>query len=170
MALSGDGQRFTSFVLNLTERRQLEARLLRSQKLESLGLIAGGVAHDFNNLLATIMGNSGMALDAVAADHPAFRPLSEVVRASRLAAELTQQVLAYSGRAHLAILPVDLSIAVREIAGLLQTTISKKINLRFHLADRLPFVDADEGQIQQVIMNLVINASDAIGERPARLS
>jgi len=162
VASGGDAERFTCFVLNLSERKQLEARLLRAHKLESLGLIAGGVAHDFNNLLATIMGNTTLALDAISTAHPAFRPLTEVVTASRLAAELTQQVLAYSGRANFAVLPVDLSVAVREIGGLLQTTISKKIDLRFNLANRLPLIDADEGQIQQVIMNLVINASDAI--------
>jgi signal transduction histidine kinase/FixJ family two-component response regulator len=163
---SGD---FTCFVLNLGERKQLEARLLRSQKLESLGLIAGGVAHDFNNLLSTILGNAGVSLEAVPVEHPAFRPLTEVVIASRLASELTQQMLAYSGRAHFAIRPVDLSIAVDEIASLLQTTISKKISLRFELATGLPFIDADEGQLQQVVMNLVINASDAIGEKPGEI-
>jgi PAS domain S-box-containing protein len=165
VASGGDAERFTCSVLNLSDRKQVEARLLRAHKIESLGLIAGGVAHDFNNLLA-IMGNTSIALDAISTAHPAFRPLTEVLTASRLAAELTQQVLAYSGRANFAILPVDLSVAVREIGGLLQTTISKKIDLRFNLPNRLPFIDADEGQIQQVIMNLVINASDAIGERP----
>jgi len=169
VASGGDPERFTCFVLNLSERKQLEARLLRAHKLESVGLIAGGVAHDFNNLLATIMGNTTLALDAISNSHPAYRPLTEVVTASRLAADLTQQVLAYSGRANFAILPVDLSVAVREIGSLLQTTISKKIDLRFNLANRLPFIDADEGQIQQVIMNLVINASDAIGEQPGNI-
>ncbi len=164
-----DSEDFTCFVLNLTERKQLEARLLRSQKLESLGLIAGGVAHDFNNLLATIMGNTSLSLDAMPIEHPAFRPLTEVVIASRLASELTEQMLAYSGRAHFAIRPIDLSDAVREIGSLLQTTISKKINLRFKLASGLPFIEADEGQLQQVIMNLVINASDAIGEQAGEI-
>ena len=161
---------FLCFVLNISERRQMEERLLRSQKLESLGLIAGGVAHDFNNLLATIMGNGSLCLDAISREHPAFKPLSEIVLASRRASDLTQQVLAYSGRANFQIRPVDLSIAVREIGSLLETTISKKINLKFHLASGLPFIDADEGQLQQVIMNLVINASDAIGEQPGTIA
>ncbi|HVW84322.1 MAG TPA: ATP-binding protein [Bryobacteraceae bacterium] len=168
--LNDPGERsFTCFVLNIGERKQTEARLMRSQKLESLGIIAGGVAHDFNNLLATIMGNAGLSLDAIPRDHPAFRPLSEVVIASRRASDLTQQVLAYSGRAAFSIRPVDLSAAVREIGSLLDTTISKKIGLEFDLAEDLPFIEADEGQLQQVIMNLVINASDAIGEQSGEI-
>jgi nitrogen-specific signal transduction histidine kinase/FixJ family two-component response regulator len=169
VASKAGSEDFTCFVLSLADRKELEARLLRSQKLESLGLIAGGVAHDFNNLLTTILGNAGAALDAVQIDHPAFRPLTELVNASRVASELTQQVLAYSGHAQSVIRTVDLSTAVDEIGSLLGTTISKKINLRFNLAGGLPFIDADEGQIQQVIMNLVINASDAIGERAGEI-
>ncbi|MDP9169602.1 MAG: ATP-binding protein [Acidobacteriota bacterium] len=164
-----DHDSFICFVLNISERRQMEARLLRSQKLESLGLIAGGVAHDFNNLLATIMGNASLSLDAISREHPAYHPLNEVVIASKRASDLTQQVLAYSGRAHIAIKAVDLSMAVREIGSLLETTISKKIELKFELADRLPTIDGDEGQLQQVIMNLVINASDAIGEKEGQI-
>jgi PAS domain S-box-containing protein len=157
---------FICFVLNISERKQMESRLLRSQKLESLGLIAGGVAHDFNNLLATIMGNAGLSLDAISREHPAFHPLNEVVIASRRASDLTQQMLAYSGRAHIVIKAVDLSMTVREIGSLLETTISKKIVLKFELAGGLPTIDGDESQLQQIIMNLVINASDAIGEQP----
>ncbi len=166
---TGSTDSFICFLLDISERKQMESRLLRSQKLESLGLIAGGVAHDFNNLLATIMGNASLCLDAVSREHPAFHPLSEVVVASRRASDLTQQVLAYSGRASFALKSVDLSMAVREIGSLLETTISKKIELTFDLAAGLPDIDGDEGQLQQVIMNLVINASDAIGEQPGEI-
>jgi PAS domain S-box-containing protein len=160
---------YLCFVLNISERKQMEERLLRSQKLDSLGLISGGVAHDFNNLLATILGNSSLASDAISREHPAFRPLCEVQIASRRASELTQQMLAYAGRASISIRPVDVSTTVREIGSLLETTISKKAQLHLDLARELPFVDGDEGQLQQIVMNLVINASEAIGENPGEI-
>jgi PAS domain S-box-containing protein len=160
---------YLCFVLNISERKQIEEKLLRSQKLESLGMISGGVAHDFNNLLATILGNSSLACDALSREHPAFRPICEVQIASRRASELTQQMLAYAGRASISIRPVDVSTTIREIGSLLETTISKKVRLQFDLAPSLPFVDGDDGQLQQIIMNLVINASEAIGENPGEI-
>jgi signal transduction histidine kinase/ActR/RegA family two-component response regulator len=169
VSAQGSPDSFILLALNLSERRELESRLLRAQKLESLGLIGGGVAHDFNNLLATIMGNASMSLEALSRDHPAYRPLSEVLVATRRATDLTQQMLAYCGRAQVQVEPMDLSALVREIGSLLETTISKKISLRFDLAIGLPCIDADAGQIQQVVMNLVINASDAIGENPGEI-
>jgi signal transduction histidine kinase/CheY-like chemotaxis protein len=160
---------FLAFVQNASERRQLEGRLLRAQKLESLGLIAGGVAHDFNNMLAAIMGNAGMSLEALSPGHPAYRHMNEVLVASRRASNLTQQMLAYCGRASVQVEPLDLSVTVREIGSLLRTTISKKIELTFQLAAELPSINADPGQVQQVVMNLVINASDAIGEQAGEI-
>jgi signal transduction histidine kinase/ActR/RegA family two-component response regulator len=160
---------FTCIVLNVSERNHLEARLLTSQKLESLGMIASGMAHDVNNMLGTIMGNASLALDAMDSEHPALRPVNEVVIASRRASDLTQQVLRHSCSANHDVRAVDLSAAVREIGSLLETTISKKITLRFELAAGLPFIDAVESELQQVIMNLVINASDAIWENPGEI-
>ena len=181
-ARAGDGDKTTGgsnedpprseylcFVLNISDRKQIEEKLLRSQKLESLGMISGGVAHDFNNLLATILGNSSLACDALSREHPAFRPICEVQIASRRASELTQQMLAYAGRASISIRPVDVSTTIREIGSLLETTISKKVRLQFDLAPSLPFIDGDDGQLQQIIMNLVINASEAIGENPGEI-
>jgi signal transduction histidine kinase/CheY-like chemotaxis protein len=160
---------FLAFVQNASERRQLEGRLLRAQKLESLGLIAGGVAHDFNNMLATITGNAGMSLEALSLGHPAYRHMNEVLVASRRASNLTQQMLAYCGRASVQVEALDLSATVREIGSLLRTTISKKIELTFQMAADLPSINADPGQVQQVVMNLVINASDAIGEQAGEI-
>ena len=120
-------------MLNISERKQIEEKLLRSQKLESLGMISGGVAHDFNNLLATILGNSSLACDALSREHPAFRPICEVQIASRRASELTQQMPPTRARQH-SIRPVDVSTTIREIGSLLETTISKKIRLHFDLA------------------------------------
>lgn len=170
VSAQGDPSWYVLLALNLTQRAELEARLLRAQKLESLGLIGGGLAHDINNLLATIMGNASLSLEALARDHPAYRTLGEVLVASRRASELTQQMLAYCGRATVRIQPVDVSGMVREIGSLLETTISKKIDLKLDLAPGLPCIEAEPGQIQQVVMNLVINASDAIGEQPGEIA
>ncbi len=151
VSAQGNPDSFILIALNLTERRELEARLLRAQKMESLGLIGGGVAHDFNNLLATIMGNASMAIEALAREHPAYRPVNEIMIASRHASDLTQQMLTYCGRANVQVKPIDLSALVREIGTLLETTISKKIVLTFDLSAGLPFIDADPGQVQQVV-------------------
>ncbi|MDQ2901781.1 MAG: response regulator, partial [Acidobacteriota bacterium] len=161
---NAEGCTCVCFVLDLTERKQLESRLLHAQKLESLGLLTGGVAHDFNNMLASMMGNASLSLDALSPSHPAYRTLAEVVLASRRASDLTQQLLAYSGRAPFVVKPVDLTQLVGEISKLVEAVMSKKIDLRINLARDLPWVLADSAQMQQVIMNLVINASEAIDE------
>ncbi len=157
---------YVCFVLDLTERKQLELRLLHSQKLESLGLLAGAIAHDFNNMLAAMMGNASLSLDTLSPSHPAYPTLAEVVLASRRASDLTQQLLAYSGRGRFVVKPIALTQLVAEVSKLVEAVMSKKIDLRMNLAHDIPCVDADSAQIQQVIMNLVINASEAIDENP----
>jgi signal transduction histidine kinase/CheY-like chemotaxis protein len=148
-----------------TEAAQLERQLLQAQKLESLGLLAGGVAHDFNNLLTGILGNAHLALGELGSSHPARACLEDVIQASELAARLTGQMLAYSGRGRLDVRAVDLSREVRAIRALLQSSISKNVQLVVDLDDALPPVEADPAQVQQVILNLVINAAEAIGDR-----
>jgi two-component system, cell cycle sensor histidine kinase and response regulator CckA len=147
------------------EREQLQVQLLEVQKLESLGLLAGGIAHDFNNFLTAILGGASTALLSLPAEHPARRDIDNVVTAARRAADLTRQMLAYSGKGYFEIKPLDLSSHVRELATLLETTISKLVQLRLELADGLPAIEADVAQVQQVVMNLVINAAEAIGEQ-----
>ncbi len=148
-----------------TEAARLEQQLLQSQKLESLGLLAGGVAHDFNNLLTGILGNAHLALEALDSSHGARECLEGVIRASELAARLTGQMLAYSGRGRLDVRAVDLSREVRAIHALLQSSLSKNAQIVLELRDDLPATEADPAQVQQVILNLVINAGEAIGER-----
>ena len=148
---------------NVTERKRLEEQLRHTQKLESLGVLAGGVAHDFNNLLTGIMGNASLALESVSSYHPARGLLRDVVKASERAANLTRQLLAYAGKGRFIIEPIDVSALVREISSLIQTSISKNVQVRLELRDDLPLVEADAGQIQQVVMNLVINGAEAIG-------
>ncbi len=146
------------------ERRQFEAQLRQSQKLESLGLLAGGIAHDFNNLLTAILGHADLAQAGLPADSPLRGHIDEINTASRRAADLAGQMLAYSGRAQLAIKPVRLSKVVHELGQLLEASVSKKAPLTYRLAENLPVIEADATQLRQVVMNLIINASEAIGD------
>jgi signal transduction histidine kinase len=147
------------------ERRRLEVQMLQTQKLESLGVLAGGIAHDFNNLLTSVIGYCDLARGEVAGNTSAREFLDEAVTGARRAAELTQQMLAYSGKGTLVVGPVQLSALVTDITRLLEVSISKKCVLRYNLMENLPTCRGDATQLRQVIMNLIINASDAIGER-----
>ena len=147
---------------NVTERKQLEEQLRHTQKLESLGVLAGGVAHDFNNLLTGILGNASLALETVSSHHPARGLIRDVVSASERASHLTRQLLAYAGKGRFVIEPLNLSGLVREISSLIQTSIPRNVQLRLELPHDVPLIQADASQIQQVVMNLVINGAEAI--------
>ncbi|MEX2263168.1 MAG: PAS domain S-box protein [Bryobacteraceae bacterium] len=149
---------------DVTERKRSEEEALQTQKLESLGVLAGGIAHDFNNLLVGILGNASLVQDSLRDGDGNRELLDQVVNASERAADLTRQLLAYSGKGQFVIVPVAISHLVREIGSLIRTSLPKKVELRLNLDDDLPAVEADAGQIQQVIMNLVINGAEAIGE------
>jgi PAS domain S-box-containing protein len=149
---------------NITERRAMEAAVRQTQKLESLGVLAGGIAHDFNNLLTAILGNLGLASLQVSEDHPIQRFLDKAKTTSLRAAELTRQMLAYAGKGVFTVKPLDLSQVAEEITNLLEVSISKRVRLQFGFSRGLPCINADPAQIQQVVMNLVTNASEAIGE------
>ncbi|HEY3164451.1 MAG TPA: response regulator [Candidatus Limnocylindrales bacterium] len=151
-------------------RRAIEAKVLEVQKLESLGVLAGGIAHDFNNLLVAIMGNAGLALLDLPEDSPARASIIDVEVASRRAGELARQMLAYSGRSRFVIEPIELSELVRELLTLLQVSIGKRVILRLNLSPSPVVVDADAAQLRQVVMNLVINAADAIGDRSGNVT
>jgi len=146
------------------ERGRLEAQMRHAQKLESLGVLAGGIAHDFNNLLAGILGFADIALHDAGPESPSCDSLERVIACAKQAAELTRQLLAYSGKGRFLSEAVDLSRLIRDTAHLLQVSASTKATLRYQLADDLPAVEADPSQIQQVLMNLVTNASEALGE------
>jgi PAS domain S-box-containing protein len=141
-----------------------EAQSRHVQKLESIGVLAGGIAHDFNNLLHVVLGNADIALSNLTAGSPARGPLEEVVRATLRAADLTRQLLAYSGKGAFVVRHLDLSTEVREMATLLRTSIAKQATLAWELASNLPAVSADPTQIRQIVMNLITNASDSLGE------
>jgi signal transduction histidine kinase len=146
------------------ERRQLEAQVLHAQKLESLGVLAGGIAHDFNNLLTSVLGHAGLALEVLPAESVACGYVQSIEIAALRAAELTQQMLAYSGKGRFVIQSLCLSGVVEEMAGLLRSVISKRAELRFDFAAELPPIEADPAQIRQVVMNLLTNAAESFGE------
>ncbi len=147
------------------DRLEMERRLLHAQKLESLGVLAGGIAHDFNNLLMAILGYADLALLEVSPVSPARSSLEEIINASHRAADLCRQMLAYSGRGRFVIERLKIGEVVQEMTHMLKTCISKKVLLNLDLAKDVPAIDGDPGQIRQVLMNLVINASEAIGEK-----
>jgi PAS domain S-box-containing protein len=168
---SGPVRRIAGAVQDITERKQaeqkqreIEAQMQQAQKLESLGVLAGGIAHDFNNLLTAILGHANLALMDLPPESPACESLREIDKASGRAAELCRQMLAYAGKGHFVVEPVNLSRLVEELTRLLHVSISKKVLLRCQLAEELPAVDADPAQVRQLAMNLVINAADAIGD------
>jgi len=145
--------------------RRLEAQMLHVQKLESLGVLAGGIAHDFNNILMAVLGNADLALARLAPESPARDNLQNIEQAARRAADLARQMLAYSGKGRFVIESLNLTAVVEEMTHMLEVSISKKAVMRFNFSPGLPSIEADATQIRQVLMNLVINASEAIGEQ-----
>jgi PAS domain S-box-containing protein len=165
-------QLITLILRDSSERRRAEderlkflSQIQQTQKLESLGVLAGGIAHDFNNLLMAVLGHADLALDALPAASDARDDLAEIRRAAQRATELCKQMLAYSGKGRFVIQPVELQKVVEEMLHMLRVSISKNAILKLNFAANLPSVDADASQLRQVVMNLVVNASEAIGER-----
>jgi PAS domain S-box-containing protein len=151
-------------ITDITGRRRQEQAQLQSQKLESLGVLAGGIAHDFNNLLTAILGNISLTQLCLSKVSPAWPYLEKMELTVHRATNLTRQMLAYCGLGRFTVGPLDLNQAVEEMSHLLSVSISKKVALRYHLQAGLPILMGEVSQIQQVVMNLVTNASEAIGD------
>ncbi len=151
------------------EKLSFERKLLETQRLESLGVLAGGVAHDFNNLLTAMLGNATLAREALPPGGAGAEHLRHIEEAARRAADLCQQMLAYAGRNELRAQRLDVGELVRSTTALLRVSIRRNTRLELQLGEHLPAVRADPAQLQQIVMNLVINAADAIGERPGRI-
>ncbi len=152
------------------DRETLDKQLQHTQKLESLGVLAGGIAHDFANILLAVLGNASLALEDLPLASPVRSNLEQIEQSARRATTLCKQMLAYSGKGHFVVRPLDLSGIVEEMGQMLQVSISKKAVLRYDLARNLPPVEGDSSQISQVVMNLITNASDAIGDRSGVIS
>jgi PAS domain S-box-containing protein len=148
-----------------SEKLIVERRLLEGQKLESIGVLAGGIAHDFNNLLTGIIGNANLAALEIPKNSSVQQNLKQIENASQRAAELCQQMLAYAGKGRFIIQRIDLGPLVDSTVPLLRASISKRATLRFQLQPDLPPIMADPTQVRQIVMNLVINASEALGEQ-----
>ncbi len=144
-------------------RLKLERQMQHTQKLESLGVLAGGIAHDFNNLLVGILGNVELARDDLSSASPVLSCLTGIETAAKRAADLARQMLAYSGRGRFQIQDLDVNELVEEMSRLLMVSRSKNVVLKYNFSPNLPAVRADATQMRQIIMNLVTNASEAIG-------
>jgi PAS domain S-box-containing protein len=152
------------------QRREFEERMQQTQKLEGLGAMAGGIAHDFNNLLTPILGNASLALVDLPGNSPARERIEKIRKAALRAAALTNQMLAYRGAGPVAIAPLDLSRLVREMAQLLESSISGQTTVVYRLEANLPLIEADDAQLSQVVMNLLTNAVEAVGEGEGRIA
>jgi len=162
---------------NITDRVQaerkrynLERKIQEAQRLESLGLLAGGIAHDFNNILNAILGYLELSSQDLPEDSPVQNRLERAGKACQAAADLCRQMLAFSGRERFLVKPLDLNEVLTEIARMLEVSVSKKATLLVQLAPSLPFIKADTSQLQQVIMNLVVNASEALGTQSGTIT
>ena len=152
------------------DRKHLEEQIQHAQKLESLGVLAGGIAHDFNNLLVGILGNADLALMDMPESTSARAWVEAIRNAGLRASELTNQMLAYSGKGQFVIENVNLNILIQDMVNLVRASISKSAVLSFNLSPTLPPMEGDSSQIRQIVMNLIINASDALGEKSGAIS
>ena len=164
----GNAEDISRRVESERERKRFEAGVQQAQKLESLGVLAGGIAHDFNNVLASILGFAEIAQASLPPDSDAAEPVTQIRRGIESASELTDQMLAYAGKVRFDVRPMDLSAVIEDTSRLLQLSVSKRCRLDLDLDRSLPECRGDVGQLKQVIMNLIINASEALyghGER-----
>ncbi len=150
------------YVRDISERKLLEERFIQAQKMESIGLLAGGIAHDFNNILGGILGYASWMKTNISHDHPFFRPVDTIEKSASRAAELTAQLLAFARGGKYDIRPSSLNSVISESLRILTGTLDKSIAIETSLDDSLPTVEIDVGQIQQVLMNLCVNARDAM--------
>jgi CheY-like chemotaxis protein len=141
----------------------MEEKLREMQRLESLGRLAGGIAHDFNNALTVVLGNARLAQAELPPDHPGAAHLARIHSAAEYAAGLTEQILAYAGKAAVDPVPLDVSTVVNDTLELLRASVGSDVSIETHLPAGLPLVEGDLTQMRQVLVNLVINASEALG-------
>jgi len=151
------------------ERRRHEAERQYAQKLESLGVLAGGIAHDFNNLLMSIVARAGLALRSLPSDAPAREHLRIIEKSGLRGGELANQMLTFAGQTKLAFHPIDLQQFLKESKPFLRSTVSKRITITFDMATTLPSIHGDRSQLRQLLMNIVTNAAEAIGDQDGKI-
>lgn len=170
----GEEKGYLASLRDITSRKREEAERKRNemqmQKLESLGVLAGGIAHDFNNLLMTIVAHAGLAAKRMPLDSPERAHLLKIEQVALRGGELANQMLTYAGRGKPLIQPLHISQCIQEMRDLLSASISKGVALVYDLAFPLPLVKGDPAQLRQVVLNLIINASEAIGEKPGTIT
>ena len=174
---SGNIDGMVATVENITEkikaeeqRRKLEAQIQYSQKLESLGVLAGGIAHDFNNLLTGVLGNANLALMEILPDSPAQETIKQIEKSAMRAAELCKQMLIYTGRTPFSLQPLNLTELIDEMVHLIEVSVPLHAVVKYNLAKQLRTIEGDPTQIRQVIMNLVTNASESIGDQGGEIT
>ena len=158
----GEPTMVIEYVRDISERKLLEERFIQAQKMESIGLLAGGIAHDFNNILGGILGYASWLKTNIQGDHPFFRPVDTIEKSASRAAELTAQLLAFARGGKYDLRPCSLNGVVGESLKILSGTLDKSIVIETDLNESLPTVEIDASQIQQVLMNLCVNARDAM--------
>jgi signal transduction histidine kinase len=159
----------TDTVSATTERKQLERRLAEAQRLDGLGLMAGGIAHDFNNLLVGVLGNAELSLLETKPGSRTHDFLERIRTAAGRLADLAHQMLTYSGHSPTRLQPVDLGAIAREMVELIASSVPAQIQVALDVPDQLPAVAGDAAQLGQVVVNLVLNAAEAIGDKPGRI-
>lgn len=161
---NGDVRQIIEYNMDVTEKRSLEAQLHQSQRLESVGVLTGGVAHDFNNLLTTIIGYSQLALMRIPEEDTEHDTIEAIYQAAQKASDLTRQLLAFSRKQVMDIKVINLNSLVNNVAKMLERLIGENIAVQLILKDAIGNIKADPGQIEQVLVNLVVNAKDAMPE------
>ena len=164
IATIAQGQDITERKHAEVERLELQQQLFQARKLESIGILAGGIAHDFNNLLTVILGNIELCRIEIPNDSKCSKNLASAEKACLNAADLCEQMLDYAGKGRFIVNPVNINEVFNELGELLSVLISKKVRLDYRLSRDLPTVISDERQIKQILMNLILNASEAIGD------
>ncbi len=164
LQLYEEKKEFLAVILDITERKKLEEQLLQSRKMESVGRLAGGIAHDFNNILAIILGHGEIMEEEMQENSPFRQEVNIIIRAAKRAKDLTRQLLAFARKQTLAMKPVNLNRILTDFEKILRRTIRENITIEMNLSPSLKIIKGDEGQIEQIILNLSLNAQDAMAD------